>query len=239
MSRACPYLAEFIRTTTRAVLPGAMPPLNDLPPEVVAWWREYWGGTVAVGGLSGLDFEAQCWRSYCTDGELFIGRTSGDLLESISPDEVEIEATAATTRRPTRSRGRFAAEPSWPTASTIFQTAPILRTCAAARCWRTLYLQAGRALAFRLTAATVPSLWRAWSESFSPAALAVLAWSRRAGGLGTSGLDGGESATDAGTTAAKQFPPGSLPIFPAGNNTRTREIWDAAECRGPARRPCR
>ena len=218
LARVCPYLGEFLRITTRAVLPGAMEPLNKLPPEVVAWWREYWGGTVAVGGLSGLDFEAQCWRSYCTDGELFIGRTADGLLESISPDEVENEATGGDDQSPYavawKVRGRTVMADRIHHISNrtdiedVRGRSMLAHALPASRSRLGISINSGNGAVIMARLVGILLAGGAGGAGMVAAA----------GGLGTSGLDGGESTADAGTTAAKQFPPGSLPIFPAGTS---------------------
>lgn len=217
LARVCPFLAEFVRMTSRSILPGDMDPLGDaIPDDVKAWWRMHWASPVAVGNQTGLDFETQCWRSYVIDGELFIGRTADDRLEAISPDEVEIASTGGDDKAP------YAI--AWTIRGRSVMADRVLHIAN-----RTdLEDVRGRSM---LSHALPPSRSRlgisinAGNGAVIMARLIGILQAGGAGGagmvaasagLGTSGLDAEGSTADATATARKQFPPGSIPVFPLG-----------------------
>ena len=133
LSRACPYLGEFLNVSARGVLPGLMPPLNDPDARTAAWWRRYWAGPVAKGGSRpGLISRIAPGAPTRRTARFLLGETKRRRARADFARRMpRPKRWAATLPHPWLSCGASGAAPSWRRTCTTSQTGMTWPTLAA------------------------------------------------------------------------------------------------------------
>ena len=222
LARVSPHLAEFVRATTRGVLPGLQRPQLPVEDRAADWWVAHWSGVRARGELTGLEFEEMCWRAFVVDGEIFLGRHSDEQWEMIAADDVEVEVEGGSPSAPwpmvwkVRDRRVRAGEiihiANRDDPASVRGRSLLAYALPPARSLTGIMANSGQG-------AVVMARIIAVLEAQGSGGLAMQA---AAQGIGGSGLDDpGTPTAETGDLGA--FPPGSIPVLPTGTKLAQHE----------------